>query len=574
MKLNKLYSVPEIFSPINFYSGMNIILGDKNDTTVKTNGVGKSLCVDFINFCLLKTYKETRHSKIPKHLLNDSFICLNFDLKNKNITIKRSSKNPNHIFFKADDKIVEFIKLEDAKDYLNNLYFNDSNHYPSFRSLMGPIIRDESSEFKSIINCYDTQKRIPPDYSPHLYFFGINPKPYKEVKNIISEIGSVKKLRTKIKNDIKTLTGLNFDEAHAVYNELNSEIQSLQNNIDNLQFADSFEDAKLLLLNLENNIKAIKSEVAIYKSELKKINLFSGDNYININEVVETYKFYSQSLGDLVSKNLEEIISFKNSIDNFQKSILSTRKEYLISTIKKLEDECDILESKFHEQVKLLDDKNLFSTLKISIGEYHRKLSEQLSLLNLIKAYDKFENELKKLNALKANALLDLNQFILENEKSIKKFESNLLSIYQIVMKNQKCSFNIQTINTKEILDFNLRISDDGSHSLDREKVFLYDISLLITDEFKDRHPNFLIHDNIFDMDQDTADKNFNFLLEYFSDLFNNLDKQYIFTLSIDKYNIDFINSGDIDIYTIARFTKNKKFLNFNYSELEKTQLD
>ncbi|HFF5286730.1 TPA: hypothetical protein ACGDUJ_003140, partial [Acinetobacter baumannii] len=87
-------------------------------------------------------------------------------------------------------------------------------------------------------------------------------------------------------------------------------------------------------------------------------------------------------------------------------------------------------------------------------------------------------------------------------------------------------------------------------------------------------HPNFLIHDNIFDMDQDTADKNFNFLLEYFSDLFNNLDKQYIFTLSIDKYNIDFINSGDIDIYTIARFTKNKKFLNFNYSELEKTQLD
>ncbi|HFF4507706.1 TPA: DUF2326 domain-containing protein, partial [Acinetobacter baumannii] len=184
------------------------------------------------------------------------------------------------------------------------------------------------------------------------------------------------------------------------------------------------------------------------------------------------------------------------------------------------------------------------------------------------------ENELKKLNALKANALLDLNQFILENEKSIKKFESNLLSIYQIVMKNQKCSFNIQTNNTKEILDFNLRISDDGSHSLDREKVFLYDISLLITDEFKDRHPNFLIHDNIFDMDQDTADKNFNFLLEYFSDLFNNLDKQYIFTLSIDKYNIDFINSGDIDIYTIARFTKNKKFLNFNYSELEKTQLD
>ena len=54
MKLRKLYSEPPIFDPITFYDGLNIILGDKNNTKDKTNGVGKSLAIDFINFCLLK----------------------------------------------------------------------------------------------------------------------------------------------------------------------------------------------------------------------------------------------------------------------------------------------------------------------------------------------------------------------------------------------------------------------------------------------------------------------------------------------------------------------------------------
>jgi uncharacterized protein YydD (DUF2326 family) len=59
---------------------------------------------------------------------------------------------------------------------------------------------------------------------------------------------------------------------------------------------------------------------------------------------------------------------------------------------------------------------------------------------------------------------------------------------------------------------FVLRIDDDGSHSVEREKVFIYDIALLLNEYTKSRHPGLLVHDNIFDVDDDTLRKSLEFI--------------------------------------------------------------
>ena len=67
IKINKLYSEPEIFDPIFFDYGVNIIMGEKSDSTNKKIGVGKSVCIEFINFCLLKRIADSRLNLIPKN---------------------------------------------------------------------------------------------------------------------------------------------------------------------------------------------------------------------------------------------------------------------------------------------------------------------------------------------------------------------------------------------------------------------------------------------------------------------------------------------------------------------------
>ena len=86
----------------------------------------------------------------------------------------------------------------------------------------------------------------------------------------------------------------------------------------------------------------------------------------------------------------------------------------------------------------------------------------------------------------------------------MESFLETILEIHEFIMKNKKASFEIKPIRTKDVFAFNLRIHDDGSHSVNRIKVFIYDLALLFNEETRIRHPKLLIHDNIFDVDQDT----------------------------------------------------------------------
>src|SRR5690606_15431575 len=83
----------------------------------------------------------------------------------------------------------------------------------------------------------------------------------------------------------------------------------------------------------------------------------------------------------------------------------------------------------------------------------------------------------------------------------LRSFERTILDIHQFVQGNRKASFGVRTTTRKHIVEIDLRIDDDGSHSVEREKVFIYDLALMLNDYTRVRHPGLLVHDNIFDVD-------------------------------------------------------------------------
>ncbi|ECX4746905.1 AAA family ATPase, partial [Salmonella enterica] len=221
LRINKLYSMPESFEPVSFYSGINLILGEKDDTSNKTNGVGKTLLIEFINFCLLKEFKSSRVSKIPhSDFSKDILICLDFNIGDINIISQRSIGKHNEPTLIINGKTIEFSGVDDALSHLSNLTFKNSKVFlhPSFRTMLGPLIRDERSEFKSIVECFDTKLHIPADYTPHLYLLGIDISPYKEAKILQREIDDLSTTKNKIKKDIEFLTGSKISSAKAEVN--------------------------------------------------------------------------------------------------------------------------------------------------------------------------------------------------------------------------------------------------------------------------------------------------------------------------------------------------------------------
>ena len=165
---------------------------------------------------------------------------------------------------------------------------------------------------------------------------------------------------------------------------------------------------------------------------------------------------------------------------------------------------------------------------------------------------------------------MKIDEEIEKNGEIIHSFINTILEIHESIMGNKECSFDIQTIDnarSKTPVVLNLRIYDDGSHSVDRTKVFIYDMALLFNQYTRQRHPLFLVHDNIFDVDQDTLVQCLNYVYkqeEQFQDF------QYILTLNRDKIENEERRKWikmDIDEHQVAIFTKERKFLKRNYQE-------
>lgn len=572
IKINKLYSEPEIFNPISFDFGVNIIMGEKSEKTNKKIGVGKSICIEFINFCLLKRISDSRLNLIPKKNTEiiDSQIKLDFDFNNKKITISRSISKPENVSIQIDGVNIDFDKLDDASEYLGNLYFEK---YPvntkrlSFRNLLQPIIRDERSEFKDLIKCFDTNKSIPPDYSPHLFFLNIGLQKYTEIKSLNDDLKKKNTFHSETKKLVTNNNEIKIQDAKAHLNELESEVGKVNKAIEQLKTNESFELIQEDLVKLEVKLADLRTKQQAIKFEIKQIDSFPKPESINENEIQIIFNQFKKGLGDLVEKSLDDLKEFKNKIDSFRNTIVNDRLSNLKSELFEINSVVRKLDEEYSEKISLLDNGEVLKDLKTSIRVFNEKNRELNNLRSLIQKYDESEREKKKLEAEKAVLISDLQEELYKNQEILKSFKETILSIHERIMGNREAHFEIKTTKNQNIVDFIMRTDDDGSHSTERMKVFIYDISLMLNEHTRKNHPGFLIHDNIFE-DEDSIEKSLNFLFEYNQKTPNEF--QYIVTLNsdlIDSASKDGLLEFDIEDLKRAAFTKDNRFLGIKYNE-------
>lgn len=225
------------------------------------------------------------------------------------------------------------------------------------------------------------------------------------------------------------------------------------------------------------------------------------------------------------------------------------------------------LDEEYSEKISLLDNGEILKDLKTSIRVFNEKNSELNNLRSLIQKYDESERVKKKLEAEKALLISDLEEELYKKQEILKSFKETILSIHERIMGNREAHFEIVTTKKQSVVEFIMRIDDDGSHSTERMKVFIYDISLMLNEHTRKNHPGFLIHDNIFE-DDDSLEKSLNFLFNYNNRTPN--DFQYIVTLNRDLIELASKNGKlqfDIDDLKRATFTKDNRFLRTKYTE-------
>lgn len=577
IRLNRLYSENNVFEEISFHDGVNIILGEKyDDSSVKgrkTNGVGKSMCIEFLDFCFLSDYDKSRVAKIPKEVFPlEENVILDLDIGAETIIIKRNREQADQPVIIRGGKTVSFDKLQDARDYLTGIIFSELNGktVPSFRNLFSILMRDERSEFKDIIKCHDLTKKIPDDLTAHLFLLGFSLEAYKNTVETIKEIGKITTVLSKEKKELTQDGQKKISDVRAELNALEDELKKLEDAIESFKTNETFDSMEADLIELEELLDQLRKRQKALRHDYEKIRKMPKPEQIDDREIELVYNQFKSELGNAVVKSLNEVVGFKNKIEDFQRTLVNQKAKELESQLKSIAEQIRILDDEYSEKLKIIDKKGVLKNLKISLKIYEAKKESISRTKFLFEQYEKHEKKKRILNLQKTQQIMEIETEIEQNEEMMDSFMETILQIHEFIMGNRECSFSIQTIDkaqSKTPVELVLRIYDDGSRSVDRTKVFIYDMALLFNQYTRDRHPLFLVHDNIFDVDQDTLVRCLNYI---YSQEEQYQDFQYILTLNRDKIENEEqrkLIRMDIDEHQVAVFTKEKKFLGRNYQE-------
>lgn len=577
IRLNRLYSESNIFEEISFHDGVNIILGEKyDDSSVKgrkTNGVGKSMSIEFLDFGFLNDYEKSRIAKIPKEVFPlEENVILDLDIGDEAITIKRNRKQADQPVIIREGRTVSFDKLQDAREYLTGLIFPKLNgkKVPSFRNLFSILMRDERSEFTDIIKCHDLTKKIPDDLSAHLFLLGFSLEAYKNTLETIKEIEAVNTVIAKDKKELTQEGKKKISDVKAELNALEDELQKLEDAIESFKTNETFDSMEADLIELEDLLDQLRKRQKALRYDYEKIRKMPKPEQIDDREIELVYNQFKSELGNAVVKSLNEVVGFKNKIEEFQRTLVNQKAKELESQLKSIAEQIRVLDDEYSEKLKVIDKKGVLKNLKVSLKIYEAKKDSISHTKFLFDQYEKNEKKKRMLNLQKTQQLIEIDSEIEQNKEIMDDFIDTILEIHESIMGNKECSFSLQTVDKarkKTPVELTLRIYDDGSHSVDRTKVFIYDMALLFNQYTRDRHPLFLVHDNIFDVDQDTLVQCLNYIYKQEEQY---QDFQYILTLNRDKIENEEqrkLIQMDIDEHQVAVFTKEKKFLGRNYQE-------
>ena len=392
---------------------------------------------------------------------------------------------------------------------------------------------------------------------------------YKQTVDTIKKIDEVQTILSKNKKELTQNGNKKISDVRAELNALEDELNKLEETVESFKTNETYNSLESELLELEDVLEQLRRQQKALRYEYDRIRRMPKPEQIDDSEIELVYNQFKSNLGSAVVKSLDEVVSFKNRVEDFQRMLVNQKARELEKQLQEIAEQIRLLDDAYSEKIKIIDKKGVLRNLKTSLKIYEAKKDAIANTRFLFEQYEENNKKKKLLNLQKTQQIMDIDDEIENHSEVINSFISTILDIHESIMGNRECSFTIQTVDRgKKPIVLDLRIYDDGSHSVDRTKVFIYDMALLFNDDIRQRHPLFLVHDNIFDVDQDTLVQCLNFVYKQEEQY---QDFQYILTLNRDKIENEERKSAikmDIDAHQVAVFTKEKKFLKRDYQEI------
>src|SRR3989344_568578 len=380
MFLKRLHSEPiGLFPSVEFKDGVNFIFGKKDKESDKKdslNGIGKSLLVDLIDFCLLSTLRPDQNPRLSKakKFMEGHSIVLEFEIGGKDYLLKRNPTTPNkEIGFGVIGEEVKLYTDTEIKPVLADLMFLNENYSGEYsnrwlRKLVPFFIKKErpkkGGEFTDPVKYLENGKPMELNIY-HLFLMGIdNTLAYKNF-DIQENLKEKQPLMNGVEKFVQETYGLeNISTAHNEIDKIRRDIKGIETNIASFKLASEYEDAEERANKLTLRIKDLwyknynsRKNIESYKASYRQ------DVNINVNQIEKLYKEASELLAGQIKKTLNEAVQFREDLSNSRRKFLSKEIESINVEVKSNAGQITSLEEERAKVFSFLSAKAAISDL-------------------------------------------------------------------------------------------------------------------------------------------------------------------------------------------------------------------
>lgn len=536
MRLISLAASENTFKTVVFNkSGASFILAKQDkpeqyDNSKTYNGVGKSLLIALIDFCL----GSSTGNKITKSLqqtLPDWFFILNIEINNQRYEIIRHANTPKHI--SLNDKQLT---LNDFCMKMQGLCFDipADFQYLSYRSLLPFFLRPSK---QSYIN-YDEPVKSGSPYQKQLYnafLLGLDVGFSQTKMKLKKEIDETNKRHTNIKNDpILKHFFKGYQDSSLALADLNEKIEKLELDLKKFEVADDYYHIKQEADEIKTNIDKTQNQI-----KLKKINVTNINQSLKIapdvnRRDIQNIYYESKLVFQLnVEKQLADLEKFYHDLTINRTSRLQKQKHKIIDELKGLNKQFASLKVNLDNHLKFLDAHqalDVFTKMSSRLADLQQQKEKLQSYEKLQHDYEQKKTSLRKKMLLQSEETLNYLEQVRPNINEIMEY-------FRILVKRfypeSLAGITVHNNDGKNQIRYNIeaKIQSDASDGINSVKLFCYDLTLLM--QGSNHAMNFVFHDSRLFSDIDEV--HCNELFEIVKDRFSN--KQYIASINQNQLN-------------------------------------
>ena len=536
MRLISLAASESTFKTIVFNkTGASFILAKQDkpeqfDNSKTYNGVGKSLLVSLIDFCL-GTKTGSKITKSLQSTLPDWHFILNIEIGNQPYTIVRHTNTPKHITLNDEE-----LTLNDFCSKLENLCFDipAGFQYLSFRSLLPFFIRPSKQSYIS----YDEPTKVGTPYQKQLYnafLLGLDITLSQTKMHLKKQIDETHKLHINIKNDpILKQFFEGYRDSSLALADLNEKIETLELDLQKFEVADDYYQIKQEADTIKNNLDKTQNTIKLRSINIDSINQslkISPD--VNRNDIQNIYDESKLVFQPGVEKKLIDLERFYQDLTVNRAKRLQSQKHEIISELKKLNTQFTNLKEELDSHMKFLNAHqalDVFTKMSSRLAELQQNREKLQGYEKLQHDYEQKKTSLKKEMILQSE---DTATYLDQVKNDINEIMEDFRVLVKCFYPDALAGITVRNNDGKNQLryDIEAKIQSDSSDGINSVKLFCYDLTLLT--HGSNHSMDFIFHDSRLFSDIDEV--HCNVLFEIVKTKFT--DKQYIASINQNQLN-------------------------------------